>query len=55
MNVVLSLVRGGEWTAEKIPFWTYYICFVVYSGSAQNLPPSPIIRSSIWCLEEKWN
>jgi len=40
---------------KKIPFWTYYICFVVYSGSAQNLPPRPIIKSSIWCLEEKWN
>jgi len=29
--------------------------FVIYSGSAQNLPPCPIIKSSIWCLEEKSN
>jgi len=38
MNVVLSLVRSAHWTAQKIPFWTYCICLVVYSGSAQNLP-----------------
>jgi len=34
--------------------WPHYICFVVYSGSA-HLPPCPIIKSGIWCLEEKWN
>ena len=55
MNVVLSLVRRDQLTAQRIPFWTYDICFVVYSGSAQNLSPCPTIKSSIWCLEEKWN
>jgi len=38
MNVILSLTRRDQWTTQKIPFRTYYICFVVYSGSAQNLP-----------------
>jgi len=55
VNVVLSLVRSGQWFAQTIPFWTYYICCVVYSGSAVNLLPCPIIKSSIWCLEEKRN
>jgi len=41
MNVVLSLVRSDQWTAQKIWLWTYYICFVVYSGSAQTLPHVP--------------
>jgi len=40
---------------EKNPFWTHYICFVVSLGSAQNRPQCLIIKSSIWCLEEKWN
>jgi len=50
MNVVLSLMRRDQWTAQKIPFRTCYICFVVYSNSAQNLTPCLIIKSSIWCL-----
>jgi len=53
MNVVLSLMRRDQWTTEKISFWTYYICFVVYSGSAQNLHPCPIIKSSILVLSRK--
>jgi len=40
---------------KQFRFGLNYICLVVYSGSAQNLLPWPIIRSSIWCLEEKWN
>jgi len=55
MNVTLLLIRRDQWTAQDIPFLSYRIFFVVYSGSAQNLPPCPIIKSSIWCLEEKWN
>jgi len=50
MNVVLSLMQRDQWATEKISFWTYYICFVVYSGSAQNLHPCPIIKSSILVL-----
>jgi len=50
MNVVLSLVQRDQWTAQKIRFWTYYNCFVVYSGSAQNLHLCAINKSSIWCL-----
>jgi len=42
-------------TAQQIPFWTRYICFVVSLGSVQNLTPCLIIKSSTWCLEEKWN
>jgi len=38
MNVVLLLLRRDQRTAEKIPHWTCYICFVVYSGSTQILP-----------------
>jgi len=26
---------------KKKNFWAYYICFVVYSGSAQALPHAP--------------
>jgi len=26
---------------SKIWYWIYYICFVVYSGSAQTLPHAP--------------
>jgi len=26
---------------RKIPFWAFYICFVVYSGSAQTQPHAP--------------
>ena len=48
------MMRRDQGTAEKRPFWTY-ICFVVYSGSAQSPPPCPIIKSNIWYLEEKWN
>jgi len=57
MNVVLSLMQRDQWTAQKIRFWTYRycICFVVYSGSAQNLPLCPINKSSIWRLEAKLN
>jgi len=55
MNVVLPQMRRDQWTPQKISFWTYYSWFVVYSGSAQNLPPCPIIKSSSWYLEEKWN
>ena len=29
MNVVLSLMRRDQSTAQKIPFWTYYICLFV--------------------------
>jgi len=29
MNVVLSLMRIDRWTAQKIPFRTYRICFIV--------------------------
>jgi len=39
MNVVLSLMRRDQWITQNIPFRTYCICFVVYSGSAQNLLP----------------
>jgi len=49
MTVVLSLMRRDQWTTQKIPFRIYYVCCVVYSGSAQNLPPC-LINSSIWCL-----
>jgi len=28
MNVVLSLMRRDQSTAQKIPFWTYYICLL---------------------------
>jgi len=38
MNVVLSLMRIDQWPAQKIPFWTWYVCFVVYSDSAKYLP-----------------
>jgi len=55
MNVVLLLIRKDQWTAQEILFLAYHIRFVIYSGSAQNLPPCPIIKTSIWCLEEKWN
>jgi len=55
MNVVSSVVQKINELLKKVPFWIYYIYFVVYSGSAQNLPPCPIIKSSIWCLEEIWN
>jgi len=34
-------MRRDQLTAQKIPFWPYWICFVVYSGSARNLPPTP--------------
>ena len=33
----------------------HLFCCLGYSGSARNLSPCPIIKSNIWCLEEKWN
>jgi len=26
--------RRDQWSAQKIRFWTFYICFVVHSGGA---------------------
>jgi len=49
MNVVLSLMRRDQWTGRKSRFGLTTFAFVVYSGSAQNLP-IPIIKSSILCL-----
>jgi len=46
MIVVLSVVRRDQWTAQKIPFWSYYICCVVCSGSAQNLSPCPSLSQA---------
>jgi len=48
-------MQRDQCTAQKNSFWTHYICFVVSLGSAQNLPLCLIIKSSTWCLEEKWN
>jgi len=28
MNVVLSLMRRDQWTAQKNPFWADYICLL---------------------------
>jgi len=54
MNVVLSLRCGV--TNELLKNFRFgHTTFVVYSGSAHNLSPFPIIRSNYWCLEEKWN
>jgi len=39
-------MRRDQWTTQKIPFRTYYICFVVYSSSAQNLPSCLIISQA---------
>jgi len=55
MHMVLSLVPRDQWTAQKVAFWAYYIYFVNYSGSAQSLSQRPIIKPSIWCLQEKRN
>jgi len=43
MNVALLLIRRNQWTVQEITFLAYHICFAVYSGSAQNLLPCPII------------
>jgi len=58
MNVVLSLMRRDQWTTQNNPFRIslhLLHLFVAYSCSAQTKPPWPFIKSSIWCLEEKWN
>ena len=47
MNVVLLLIRRDEWTAQEIPFLTYHICFVVYSGSARKLSPALSLSQTI--------
>jgi len=48
MNVALSLMRRDRWSAQKFRF------ALIYLRSVQNLAPC-LIKSSIWCLEEKWN
>jgi len=51
LTIVPKWMHFYHWCREikkllkKIPFGTFYICFIVYSGSAQNLPPCPIIAS----------
>jgi len=46
MNAVLSPMQRDQWTAQKRSFWTYYIWFVVYSVSAQNLPHAPSLSQA---------
>jgi len=54
MNVALSLVRRDYWTGKKFRFilTIFYICFIIHSGSAQNLSSCPITKSSIWFLKK---
>jgi len=50
MNVLLSLVRSNQWTAQKIGLGL--ITFVLlFTQPCPDSTPCPIIKSSIWCLQ----